>query len=119
MTTKGQYFLKDKKALIYRKNERGQYYTPLTASAIWCYTKQLTENQIFAARMYLDDETRLFVFNFRDDIKQYDVIKYKDAWYSITRIDTMDDYNGELFVYVKNIKINPKGEQIKPYGYEP
>ena len=125
MATKGQYFLKDKKARIYRKCEGGTeprgstYYVPLTASDVWCYTRQLTENQLFTAHMYLDDETRFFVFNFQDGIKQYDVIRYKEAWYSITRVDTMDDYNGELFVYVKNIKINPKQEQVKPYGFEP
>ena len=123
MATK-QYFLKDKKAQIYRKYEGGGSgrsisYIPLTASALWCYTRQLTETQIFTARIYLDDETRLFVFNFRDDIQQYDVIRYKESWYSVTRVDTMDDYNGEVFVYVKNIKINPKQEQIKPFGYEP
>ena len=43
----------------------------------------------------------------------------KNEWYEVTRVDTTDDYNGELFVYVKNLKWGLKEEYIKPYGYEP
>ena len=125
---KGQYFLKDKKAQIYKKHTGGKdadgfpvgdYYTPIAPVDLWCYTKQLSQDQLYAAHAYWDDETRLFVFNFRDDIKQYDVLYYKGGWYSVTRTDTTDDYNGELFVYVKNYKYSLKAESIKPYGYEP
>ena len=97
---KGQYFLKDKKAIIYKyfKGEKdssgfykNDYYVPLTPAALWCY------------------------------IKQYDTLYYpaKNLWYEVSRVDTTDDYNGELFVYVKNLKTGIKEEKIKPYGYEP
>lgn len=127
---KGQYFLKDKKAQIYKHHDGGTdpegfstggYYTPISPAALWCYTKQLSQDQLYAAHAYWNDETRLFVFNFRDDIKQYDTLHYidKNEWYEVTRVDTTDDYNGELFVYVKNLKWGLKEEDIKPYGYEP
>ena len=127
---KGQYFLKDKKAIIYKyfKGEKdssgfykNDYYVPLTPAALWCYTRQLSQEQLYAAHAYWNDETRLFVFNFRDYIKQYDTLYYpaKNLWYEVSRVDTTDDYNGELFVYVKNLKTGIKEEKIKPYGYEP
>ena len=127
---KGQYFLKDKKAQIYKHHDggtdpegfsTGDYYTPIAPAALWCYAKQLSQEQLYAAHAYWNDETRLFVFNFRDDIKQYDTLYYpaKNLWYEVSRVDTTDDYNGELFVYVKNLKTGIKEEKIKPYGYEP
>lgn len=129
-TNKGLYFLKDKKAQVYKHHDggtdpdgfsTGDYYTPIAPVGLWCYTKQLSQEQLYAAHAYWNDETRLFVFNFRDDIKQYDKLHYiaKNEWYEVTRVDTTDDYNGELFVYVKNLKWGLKEEEIKPYGYEP
>ena len=124
---KGQYFLKDKKAQIYQFHEGEKdadgfmtedYYTPVSPVPLWCYAKQLSQEQLFAAMTYWNNETRLFVFNFRADIKQYDKILYKNAWYEVTRVDTTDDYNGELFVYVKDEKAPPGEGQIKPYGYQ-
>lgn len=129
-TNKGLYFLKDKKAQVYKHHDGGKdpdgfptddYYTPIAPVCLWCYTKQLSQEQLYAAHAYWNDETRLFVFNFRDDIKQYDKLHYidKNEWYEVTRVDTTDDYNGETFVYVKNLKWGLEEEEIKPYGYEP
>lgn len=129
-TNKGLYFLKDKKAQVYKHHDGGKdpdgfptddYYTPIAPVGLWCYTKQLSQEQLYAAHAYWNDETRLFVFNFRDDIKQYDKLHYidKNEWYEVTRVDTTDDYNEETFVYVKNLKWGLKEEKIKPYGYEP
>ena len=128
-TNNGLYFLKDKKAQVYKHHSNNKdtdyfctddYYTPISPVALWCYTKQLSQDQIYATLAYSNDETRLFVFNFRNDIKQYDRLHYiaKDEWYEVTRVDTTDDYNGELFVYVKKLKFGLKEEDIKPYRYE-
>ena len=125
----GLYFQKDKKAQIYKKHSGGKdengfpvgdYWTPVAPALLWCYAKQLTQEQLYAAHAYWNDETRLFVFNYRNDVKQYDLLYYagKDQWYEVSRVDTTDDYNGELFVYVKNTRA-PKDDAIKPYGYEP
>jgi len=129
-TRKGLYFQKDKKAQIYKKHTGskdadgfpvGDYWTPVSPFPLWCYAKQLSQEQLYATHTFLNDETRLFVFNYRSDIKQYDYLYYvdKDEWYEVSRVDTADDYNGELYVYVKNIKYRPKESAIKPYGYEP
>lgn len=126
----GLYFQKDKKAQIYKYHKGGYdeegfstggYCTPIAPDSLWCYTRQLSQEQLYAAHAYWNDETRLFVFNYRDDIKQYDYLYYvnKDQWYEVSRVDTTDDYNGELFVYVKNLKYKPEEDDIKPYGYEP
>jgi len=65
----------------------------------------------------MTDEERYFVLNYRNDLKIYDLIEYKDVFYSITRLDTEDDYNTELFVYVAKAKPGdtPKPSEILPY----
>ena len=126
----GLYFQKDKKAQVYKKHSGGKdedgfpvgdYWTPIAPASLWCYARQISQEQLYAAHAYWNDETRLFVFNYRADIKQYDYLYYvnKDQWYEVSRVDTTDDYNGELFVYVKNLKYKPNEDDIKPYGYEP
>lgn len=70
----------------------------------WAYTRQLSQDQIFEAAHFGKEETRLFVLNYRNNLKIYDIIEYKGNYYEITRLDTQDDYNGELFVYTKDAK---------------
>lgn len=126
----GLYFKKDKRAMIYKrciggKDQNGfmtdEYYIPVAPAPLWCYSRQLTQDQLYAAHAFMNGETRLFVFNNRDDVKQADYIYYitKDQWYKITRVDTTDDYRGELFTYAANLNQPPKEKDIKPYGYEP
>lgn len=121
---KNQYNLKDKKAQLYKKEYGGQdssgfslpdNYYPAAPAPVWCYTRQLTQDQIFAAAAYSQEETRLFVFNYYPHVEVYDVISYKGEWYEITRVDTTDDYKTDLFIYVKLLKLGVKPEQIKPY----
>ena len=128
MDRTGLYFKKDKKAQIYQKHTGGydaegypigDYYKPIAPASLWCYARQLSQEQLYAAHAYWNDETRLFVFNYRDDVKQGDYILYRSAWYEISRIDTTEDYKSELFVYVRNVTTPPKSNQIKPYDYEP
>lgn len=125
---KGLYYLKDKKARVYHpisvKTSSGRtelkYLMPVSPDDMWCYSRQLTQDQLFAAHAWLSDEKRLFVFNFYSGVKLYDVVKYKGNWYEVTRVDTTDDYNGELFVYVKDYK-NPSTLErltVLEYGSE-
>ena len=108
---KNQYYLKDKQLNIFRKTTSyvpGQgttnVYKYVNSSPLWAYSSQLTQSQIFEAHSYGENETRLFVLNYRDDLRLYDYVEYRGEYYSITRLDTKDDYNGELFVYVRNEK---------------
>ena len=122
---KNQYYLKDKKAQIYKgRSERDpegfssiEKYYPIAANPIWCYSSQLSQTDVFIARAYSQTETRFFVFNHYDGIEVYDIIKYRNAWYRVTRVDTADDYNGDVFVYVENAKGGwiPKDDEIQPY----
>ena len=45
------------------------------------------------------------------------MIKYKNIWYRVTRVDTQDDYNGDVFIYVENAKGGwiPRDSEIEPY----
>ena len=117
------YFIKDKKAeifdrLIVRDSMGGRitYYIPLSAAPLWCYAKQISASLYFAARAYQMEEKRLFVFNFNPDIAVYKLIRYRGQWYEITRVDTDEDYNGDMFVYVKDAT-PPQDNYIMPYGY--
>lgn len=102
---KGLYFLKDKKAKVYKIDNRphgvGEDDTLVLVGDLWCYSKQLSQNLIAEAGIvYVNNETRMFVFNYNSDIEQGCFIKYRDEWFHVNRVDTTDDYNGEMFVYV-------------------
>lgn len=119
-----QYYLKDKNAQIYKEvhiQEPGGFpktegYYPRSPNPIWCYSRQLSQDQRFAAAAWGESETRLFVFNYYTGIDLYNVISYRGKWYEITRVDTTDDYNGDLFVYVRDYKgSTPTEDLIKEY----
>lgn len=123
----GQYYKKDKRVKLIRRYETqtpGGYaqshYKYLTAGSIWAYTRQLSQEQIFQAQAYGSAESRLFVLNYRSDLKLYDIVEYGDNYYSIERLDTTDDYKTELFVYVSNTRRGdtPSQEEIEPYTDE-
>ena len=115
------YFKKDKKVKLITKSSTqdnyGNYisvYRYITDSSIWAYTNQLSQSQVFEAATHGDDEIRLFVLNYRNDLKVYDYIEYKNKYYTITRVDTKDDYNTELFVYVKDCARGDTPHDIQP-----
>lgn len=122
---KKQYYQKDKKAQIYKlvPGEKDPYgfrrddkYKPVAPKPLWCYTKQMSQEQKFAAAAYGEKEERLFIFNFMPGIEVYDHILYKGDWYSVTRVDTTEDYNTELFIYVYKERSAPKDDEFLPYG---
>lgn len=121
---KNQYFLKDKKALIYQVYNVKKsgfatvpHYAPRTMSALWCYASQLSQRTVFEAKQFGEDETRFFVFNQGTEVKLYDAILYRGKWYEVTRVDTTDDYNTDVFVYVADVRVSP--EKVHEYGWTP
>lgn len=124
----GQYNLKDKKAQLYSRVSVSTpglmpktYYVAMTPAPTWCYTRQLSQSLTWEAAQYGDDETRLFVFNQGSPVTVYDYVYYRDKWYEVTRVDTTDDYNTDVFVYVKDAPIGgrPSEDELKPYGWKP
>ena len=59
-------------------------------------------NRQFECFLYSYFLSVFFVFNYNADIKQGAYIHYRQEWFKVTRVDTTDDYNGEMFVYVKD-----------------
>ena len=117
------YYKKDKKCQLVKsvssQNAYGVFQTVYkyqTPSPIWCYSNQLSQSQTFEARTYGDDETRIFVFNYRTDIDVYTIIEYKGKYYSVTRVDTKDDYKTELFVYASDTPPGSTPKNIQPYS---
>lgn len=108
------YFKKDKTAKIYHLEHEGtdvygvtdRYYRNISLYPLWCYTSQLSQEKMQIAMALDSKETRFFVFNNQSNagrkIDLHDYILYKDKWYRITRIDTKDDYNTDLFIYVED-----------------
>ncbi len=126
MAVKNQYFLKDKKAQIYLKINgetdkdgfyKGEKYYPMRPVPVWCYSKQLSQQDISYSYLRGVQETRMFVFNHYRNVKVYDLVQYNGNWYRVTRVDTQDDYNSDLFVYVENAigGYIPKDSEIQPY----
>ena len=118
---KGLYFLKDKKVkLITEYNtpdgmgglETGYRY--ITNNSLWAYTSQLSQDLAVKAMSLGTEEKRLFVLNYRDDLKVFDFIEYKGNYYLIVRLDTADDYNGELFVYVRDAEGEHCPDNVQP-----
>lgn len=118
---KNQYFLKDKKVkLVTQTTGRDNWgnstkiFKYLTDESLWAYTSQLSQSETFSASQYGNNEVRMFVLNFRNDLKLSDFVEYKNKYYSITRLDTKDDYNGELFVYVRDATTAEAPKNIQP-----
>lgn len=125
---KEQYFLKDKKAQIYREIERAPSpggfhedicYVPLGKDPLWCYTSQTSMEFRQYAMAMNQYEKRFFVFNYLYGVDEGDYILYRDQWYEITRVDTADDYRGDMFIYAALGMYNgklPDASQFLPYG---
>ena len=118
---KGLYYLKDKQAQIYKKVNAAQpggmpryAYYPLAASPLWCYASQMSQDLVFQAAHWGNNETRFFVFNYHKEVDIDQMVQYRGAWFTITRVDTADDYNGDMFVYVKSYE-----GSITPEEYDP
>lgn len=126
---KGQYFKKDKKAQIYIRVEgekdiygvtqKGAYY-PVGESLLWCYARQNYQRIGFTSGIaHINEEGRLFVFNNNVNIVQGAFVFYKEAWYTIIRVDTTDDYNGDMFVYVDDTPEGDIPRQSSIRAYDP
>lgn len=125
-TIKNQYYLKDKKAMIYReaqttKDKDGFVtnggYVPLTEAPLWCYSRQLSQEQIYAAMAVGVQEERMFVFNFRKDIAVGCYVAYRNKFYVVTRVDSPEDYLRDTFVYVKQYgRLGIMPDNILPFG---
>lgn len=102
----GKRVIKDKKIDLYYMEKtpdgQGGYRSTwvLKAQGIWCYTKQLSEELIARFATLGRQETRQFIINYRPIGDANTVrIKYKGTMYNITRVDTKDDYNGDIYLY--------------------
>ena len=124
---KGQYFLKDKKAEVFIRAPRYQDSSgvwrnggvyPISPTPLWCYAKQNAQTISFAAGIaHVNEESRFFVFSNNAHIAQGALIRYKRTWYTVQRVDTQGDYNGDMFVYADDTAIGerPQSADIKPY----
>ena len=117
-------YLKDKKAevfeIVYDDND-DEYWRPITPAPMWCYTRLVSESKKFEARIVDESIERYFVFNYNAKIEVDSIIRYKGVWYQAERVDTQDDYRGDMHVTVREC---PKGDlpderRILPYGVDP
>lgn len=126
---KNQYFKKDKKAQVYVtgkpiEDELGQMrpsgYYPISPISLWCYARQNSQTLSFTEGIaYINDESRFFVFNNNPLIKQATYIKYRDIWYTVSRVDTQDDYNGDMYVYASDTPIGGVPKKNDVHDYDP
>ncbi len=99
--------LKDKKIEILRqvhaKDESGFTTTTLepVGAPVWAYFRQLSGKEVFAAATTNYKEEVLFQVNYRVDITNTHVIRYKGILYDITRVDVFEGYKGDLTLYCR------------------
>ncbi len=124
MFTREKAYLKDKKAevfeIVYDDND-DEWWRPITPAPMWCYTRLVSESKKYEARLVDEAITRDFVFNYNAKIEVDSIIRYKGVWYQAERVDTQDDYRGDMHVTVREC---PKGDlpderRILPYGVDP
>ena len=122
---KSQYYLKDKKAQIYKKKDIAEagdmpreVYIPISSSSLWCYAAQLSQDRIYQAKGVGVDEYRFFVFNHLKNVDVNDALLYRGKWYNITRVDTQDDYNTDTFIYVNDMSIHETPDEDEIIDYE-
>lgn len=124
---KKQYYRKDKLARVYKcykvdtEYDKELHVAPTWACEMWCYSSQLSQEATFEAAKYGSNETRFFVFNRCHDIRPGYLVLYRDAWYEVTRSDRTDDYNGDIFVYVRDCTGagKPKANNVHDFGWLP
>ena len=123
-----KYYLKDKKAQIYEYKDLAEpgdmpqeYYISVSDFPLWCYASQLSQEIIYQAQSYGSNETKMFVFNAGTPAKVENYILYKNKWFQITRSDTKDDYNTDVFVYAAEVPAGDEPDEsfIKPHGWTP
>lgn len=116
--------LKDKKITVYKvvhgTTDNGyakKRWQPLHAGALWAYTRQLSAKELFAAQAQQFQEERLFVINWRRDIAPGMAVRYRDNWFEIVRVDTLEDYKADVKLYVKEAMGGgrPKDDELLPY----
>lgn len=124
MFTREKAYLKDKKAEVFEivyDDYDEEWWRPITPAPMWCYTRLVSESKKYEARLVDEAITRDFVFNYNAKIEVDSIIRYKGEWFQVERVDTQDDYRGDMHVTVREC---PKGDlpderRILPYGVDP
>lgn len=74
-------------------------FAPIHDGTLWAYVRQLSASEQYAAMQVQANEEMLFVINWRDDVTNANVIKYKDKYYNIKRVDTYEGYKQDIQIY--------------------
>lgn len=115
--------LKDKKIIIYQRiyntdpyGYGKNVYKPIHPAKLWAYVRQLSAKEFYESMTTNYQEERLFVINWRGDVKPDMMILYKAEWFKIVRVDPYEDYKSEIKLSVKEVLSGtPKPEDILPY----
>ncbi|MBU4440107.1 MAG: phage head closure protein [Firmicutes bacterium] len=98
--------LKDKKIEIYASTvistpgKAPKYsWAPIHEGKLWAYVRQLSASEHFMAMQVKAKEEMLFVINWRSDISSTNVIKYRDKFYDIKRVDSFEGYKQDIQIY--------------------
>jgi SPP1 family predicted phage head-tail adaptor len=114
--------LKDKKIIIYREetiSHPGSMptlgYAPIHPGSLWAYVRQLSANEVFAAKAVQQTEEMLFIVNWRADITQWCSVFYKGIFYNISRVDSFEGYKDNLKLYATAKEDQPDPSDVYPY----
>jgi len=74
-------------------------WTPIHEGKLWAYVRHLSAREYYAAKAVQAEEEMLFIINWRNDITTDMIIKYKNRYFYIIRIDTFEGYKGDIKIY--------------------
>lgn len=74
-------------------------WVPIHEGKLWAYVRQLSAREYYAAMAVQAEEEMLFIINWRNDITTDMIIKYKNRYFNIIRIDTFEGYKGDIKIY--------------------
>jgi len=113
--------LKDKKIGIYKKETikdsagfSTTVYKAIHPGRLWAYVRQLSAGEFYASAALQQKEEMFFTVNWRDDINPPTsfFVRYKEKFYSITRVDTFEGYKQDLKLYAALLASQPKPSEV-------
>lgn len=124
-----QYFLKDKKIVVYKKltmkDKQGFQttgYMPIHPTAnVWGYFKELSATLIYASNTTTAKEESQIAINYTEALKrQYPqdyYVLFDNVLYQVTRVDNYEGYKTDLVLYVKSTNTNTA--TMTTFDYDP
>lgn len=124
-----QYFLKDKKIIVYKKLSTKDSsgfpvtgYMPIHPTAnVWGYFKELSATLIYASNTTTAKEESQIAINYTENLKKQTpqdyYVLFDNVLYQVKRVDNYEGYKTDLVLYVTSTNTNTA--TMTTFDYDP